>query len=113
MKKIAVIGAGVIGINSILQLIEERTKADTENDYKIVWIYDTSVDIFGIGESTTPSLSGQIASPPSYLRYDSKDYFDATIKFGNRFVGWGKNGGDFTRYFPMSTAAIHLSLIHI
>lgn len=107
MKKIAVIGAGVIGINSILQLIEERTNADAENDCRIVWLYDTSIDIFGIGESTTPSLSGQIASPPSYLRYDSKDYFDATIKFGNRFVGWGKNGGDFTRYFPMSTAAIH------
>ena len=53
MKKIAVIGAGVIGINSILQLIEERTKADTENDYKIVWIYDTSVDIFGIGADWT------------------------------------------------------------
>ena len=99
MKKIAVIGAGVIGITSILQLIEQRTNLNAENDCTIVWLYDTSVDIFGIGESTTPSLSGQIASPPSYLRYDSKDYFDATIKFGNRFVGWGKNGGDFTRYF--------------
>ena len=86
MKKIAVIGAGVIGITSILQLIEQRTNLNAENDCTIVWLYDTSVDIFGIGESTTPSLSGQIASPPSYLRYDSKDYFDATIKFGNRFV---------------------------
>ena len=66
-KTIAVIGAGVIGINSLLQLMEERTNADAENECKIVWIYDTSVDIFGIGESTTPSLSGQIASPPSYF----------------------------------------------
>ena len=43
MKKIAVIGAGVIGINSILQLIEERTNADAENDCRIVWLYDTII----------------------------------------------------------------------
>ena len=49
MKKIAVIGAGVIGITSILQLIEQRTNLNAENDCTIVWLYDTSVDIFGIG----------------------------------------------------------------
>ena len=57
MKKIAVIGAGVIGITSILQLIEQRTNLNAENDCKIVWLYDTSIDIFGIGESTTPSIT--------------------------------------------------------
>ena len=34
MKKIAVIGAGVIGITSILQLIEQRTNLNAENDCK-------------------------------------------------------------------------------
>ena len=48
MKKIAVIGAGVIGITSILQLIEQRTNLNAENDCKIVWLYDTSIDIFGL-----------------------------------------------------------------
>ena len=38
MRNIAVVGAGVIGINTLLRLIDER-----DLDTHITWIYDLSL----------------------------------------------------------------------
>ena len=85
MKKIAVIGAGVVGINCLLRLIDER-----DIDTELTWIYDSDVNIFGIGESTTPDLPSQIAHTTTLAVPHFKKYFDTTVKFGNKFIGWGK-----------------------
>ena len=112
MKKVAVVGAGVIGVSSLLRLIEERKYNQIENsdnglDYniKIVWIYDSTIPIFGIGESTTPFLPEILNS--SYLRYNIKDKFDATLKYGNKFIGWGNNGKNFIRWFTIDRNGFH------
>ena len=112
MKKVAVVGAGVIGVSSLLRLIEERKYNQIENsdnglDYniEIVWIYDSTIPIFGIGESTTPFLPEILNS--SYLRYNIKDKFDATLKYGNKFIGWGNNGKNFIRWFTIDRNGFH------
>ena len=78
MKRVAVVGAGVIGVSSLLRLLEERSASirdnfDNDIDYnvEVIWIYDSTIPIFGIGESTTPFLPEVVTS--SYLRYNIKD----------------------------------------
>lgn len=101
MKKIAVIGAGVVGINCLLRLIDER-----DSDTELTWIYDSDVNIFGIGESTTPDLPSQISHTTTLVAPHFKKYFDATIKFGNKFVGWGKKR-NFIRWLDPHSVGMH------
>ncbi len=112
MKRVAVVGAGVIGVSSLLRLLEERSDSirdnfDNDIDYnvEVIWIYDSTIPIFGIGESTTPFLPEVVTS--SYLRYNIKDKFDATIKYGNKFIGWGNNGKNFIRWFTVDRNGFH------
>ncbi len=112
MKRVAVVGAGVIGVSSLLRLLEERSASirdnfDNDIDYnvEVIWIYDSTIPIFGIGESTTPFLPEVVTS--SYLRYNIKDKFDATIKYGNKFIGWGNNGKNFIRWFTVDRNGFH------
>ena len=80
MKKVAVVGAGVIGVSSLLRLIEERKYNQIENsdnglDYniKIVWIYDSTIPIFGIGESTTPFLPEVMKTCVVYFSHSNNE----------------------------------------
>ena len=103
MKKIAIIGAGVVGINCILRLIDER-----DQDTKITWIYDSSVPIFGIGESTTSGLPSQIAFSTNIVLPHIRHHFDSTIKYGNKFVGWGKRKDkNFVHWFDLERHGMH------
>lgn len=102
MKKIAIIGAGVVGINCILRLIDEREDVNTE----IIWIYDSSSPIFGIGESTTPGIPSQISHTTNLSFYHAQEYFDATVKYGNKFIGWG-NKHNFIHWLDLHYHGIH------
>tara|TARA_B100001250_G_scaffold183594_1_gene158012 strand:+ start:1617 stop:2960 length:1344 start_codon:yes stop_codon:yes gene_type:complete len=100
-KRIAVVGSGVVGVNTLLRLIDER-----EPGVELVWIYDSKTPIFGIGESTTPDLPSQIAHSTNIVNPHAKRYFDATIKFGNKFIGWGKSH-NFIRWLDVHAVGIH------
>ena len=100
-KRIAVVGAGVVGVNSLLRLIDERYPG-----VHLTWIYDSKIPIFGIGESTTPDLPSQIAHSTNIVNPHVKRYFDGTIKFGNKFIGWGKKH-NFIRWLDMHSVGIH------
>jgi|TARA_B100001250_G_scaffold408003_1_gene429652 hypothetical protein len=101
MKRIAIVGSGVVGINCLLRLIDER-----DLDTQIVWVYDSKTPIFGIGESTTPDLPSQISLSTNLVNPHIKKYFDATIKFGNKFIGWGKKH-NFIRWLDPHAVGIH------
>lgn len=102
MKRIAIIGAGVVGINCILRLIDERVEGQAE----IIWIYDSDCPIFGIGESTTPDLPSQISHTTNVSLYHAQQYFDATIKYGNKFIGWG-NKQNFIHWLDLHYHGLH------
>lgn len=102
MRKIAVIGAGVVGINCLLRLIDERDPGEVE----IVWIYDSSSPIFGIGESTTPDLPSQISHTTNLSIYHAQQAFDATVKYGNKFIGWGEKQ-NFIHWLDFHYHGIH------
>lgn len=103
MNNVTVIGAGVVGINCVLRLIDERGP-----DTKITWIYDSSVPIFGIGESTTAALPSQIAFSTNIVLPHIRHHFDSTIKYGNKFVGWGKRKDkNFIHWFDLERHGMH------
>lgn len=102
MRRIAVIGAGVVGINCLLRLIDERDPGEVE----IVWIYDSSTPIFGIGETTTPDLPSQISDSTNLSIRHAQKEFDATIKYGNKFIGWG-NKHNFVHWLDFHCHGLH------
>ena len=100
-KRIAVVGAGVVGVNTLLRLIDERSPG-----IHVTWIYDSKIPIFGVGESTTPDLPSQIGHSTTLTNPHLKKYFDATIKYGNKFIGFGTKH-NFIRWLDLHSVGIH------
>jgi len=101
MRNVAVVGAGVIGINTLLRLIDER-----DLDTHITWIYDSTAPIFGIGESTTPDLPSQIAYTTNLVHSHLQKYFDGTTKYGMKFIGWGRKH-NFIHWLSLHEVGMH------
>ena len=104
-KRIAVVGAGVVGVNTLLRLIDERSPG-----IHVTWIYDSKIPIFGVGESTTPDLPSQIGHSTTLTNPHLKKYFDATIKYGNKFIGFGTKH-NFIRWLDLHSVGIHLLML--
>jgi len=82
-KKLAVIGAGSAGIQTLCHFLYWFPT----NDWEITLLYNPEIPSLGIGESTNGSFSHVISLG---LNFDMTDMpsIDATYKFGTRYVDW-------------------------
>jgi hypothetical protein len=97
-KKIAVVGIGTAGITTLCHYL-----AFTTNNCEIHSIYDPSIPILGIGESTQVTIPESLFDGARFsLMRDAKE-LDATIKHGVKYVDWRKHDM-FSHILPPSHA---------
>jgi hypothetical protein len=83
MKKIGVIGVGSAGIQTLCHFL-----AYLDENWEVTSIHDPSIDIVGIGESTTPPFISALSYGTDFNLYESLDQLDATIKIGAVYKNW-------------------------
>lgn len=97
-KKIAIVGIGTAGITTLCHYL-----AYTSDEYEIHSVYDASIPILGIGESTQVSIPTVLFDGARFsLLRDAKE-LDATIKHGVKYIDWRKHDM-FSHILPPSHA---------
>lgn len=84
MKRIGVIGAGSAGICSLAMACNWLDKS-----WEVTSVYDPTISITGIGESTNANFV--LALEHIGLELNKLEELDGTLKFGTKFVNWGKH----------------------
>ena len=102
-KKIAVIGTGSAGIQTLSFFLAWTDALE----YEIVSIHDPSIPIVGIGESTNPSFIEAIEYGTRFNLYDDLEPLDATLKLTTKFENWREH--DFHNPLINGSAAIHFN----
>ena len=82
-KRLAVIGAGSGGVITMCYFL-----ARLSNEWEVVSIYDPTVPILGIGESTNPSFIRLLEMGARFSVSEDTPYLDSTLKFGTQFIKW-------------------------
>lgn len=100
MKKIAVIGLGTAGIQSLAHFL-------SWSDMQVFSIHDPNIDIVGIGESTNPSFINALSYGLNFNPSTDMVQLDATFKFGTKYSRWRKN--DFINPLLGPGYAIHMN----
>ena len=103
MKKIAVVGLGTSGVQSLAHFLSYLN-----NEWEVVSISDPSIPIFGIGESTFPSFVNAISSGTNFCMYDELvgGILDTTVKYGTMYEKWRNK--NFINPLIGSSVAIHI-----
>tara|TARA_B110000902_G_C14223001_1_gene555897 strand:+ start:347 stop:1525 length:1179 start_codon:yes stop_codon:yes gene_type:complete len=99
-NKIAVIGVGSAGIQSLCHFISRLNET-----WEVTSIHNPSKKILGIGESSNPVF---LASLEEGLRFDltnDLDKLNGTLKFGTRYEDWRAH--KFTNPLIAGSVAIH------
>jgi len=97
-KKIAVVGTGTAGIVSLSFCLSH-----IPSDWEVHSVYDPSIPILGIGESTQSSIPHVLYEGARFTLLKDAHELDATIKHGVKYVGW-RNHDIFTNILPPSHA---------
>ena len=105
-KRIAIIGRGTAGSQSILHFLNYAS------DCEIEWHYDPSVPVQSVGEGSTPQLPRSLYENLNF-NYLNLKKIDSTLKTGIYKSGWGKNKEDFLHQFPPPTVALHFNAISL
>ena len=100
--KIAVLGVGTAGITSLCHLLGWLPK-----DVEITSIYDPSIKILGIGESSTPDMPLNLYLGAHFSLLNDADELDATIKLGGTYKNWRKE--PFNAVMEPPSYAIHFN----
>lgn len=100
--KIAVLGIGTAGLTSLSHCL-----AHLSDEWQVYSISDPSTPILGIGESTTPTIPGQLYNGARFTLMRDADELDATVKLGVKYVGWRKH--DFFSNIVPPHHAIHFN----
>jgi len=103
MKKLAVIGLGTAGVQSLAHFLFYLN-----NDWEVVSISDPNIPIFGIGESTNPSFISAISYGTNFSMYSELTDGDlnSTVKYGTMYEKWRNK--DFINPLIGSSAALHI-----
>jgi tryptophan halogenase len=104
MKKIAVLGTGSAGIQTLALLLKKLNMS-----WEITSIYDPNIPILGIGESTNPAFMQSLywgARLTVYEAINNKD-LESTLKIGSYFKKWRDK--DFINPMMTNGVAIHLN----
>lgn len=82
-RRIAVVGVGSAGILSLCYML-----SNLSNEWDVVSVYDPSVPILGIGESTNPSFIRMLEMGARFSVSEDTESLESTLKFGTKFIGW-------------------------
>jgi hypothetical protein len=82
--KIAVLGVGTVGIMSICHALRWLCP----HEGTVTSIYDPSIPIFGIGETTQPGFLQFLYEGTNFTLLSDGDKLDATFKLGGTWNGW-------------------------
>lgn len=84
--KIAVIGIGTAGIQTLCYLLSHLPK-----EFEIHAVHDPDIKILGIGESTTTALPYALRAGAGFTILDDGEKLETTIKHGVKYVNWSPN----------------------
>ena len=82
-KKIAVIGVGTAGIQSLCHFL-----AWLSPDWEVTSIHDPEIPIVGIGESTNPTFIAALERGTNFSMIKDLKLLDATQKYGTEYFKW-------------------------
>lgn len=102
MKKIAVIGMGSAGVQTICHFLTYLNR-----DWQVVSIYDPTINILGIGESTNPSFIQMLQFGTNFHIINDAAALDSTQKFGTKYVNWREEDLDLP--LLSGSVAIHFN----
>ena len=97
--KIAVIGAGTVGVMSVLHFLKYLNKCE------VTCIYSPEKKILGIGESSNVNLPDLLWKSVGYNVFVDSNELNSTIKLGVKYVNWRKN--DFISPIIPTSYAMH------
>jgi hypothetical protein len=100
--KIAVIGVGTAGCLSLCHMLTYLP-----SHWEVVSIHDPSTPIVGIGESTLPRFPFILFAGTRFHYATDKEYLDATVKQGVKFVNWRED--EIFHTFASNTYGIHFN----
>tara|TARA_B110000503_G_scaffold12801_1_gene17430 strand:- start:16158 stop:17390 length:1233 start_codon:yes stop_codon:yes gene_type:complete len=102
MIKIAVVGIGTVGIQSLSHLL-----GFLDNNFEITAIYDPNIKILGVGESSQPDFLVSLHKGANFKITEDAHHLDATIKLGAKWINWRKE--DFTMTLDPPFMAMHFN----
>jgi len=100
--KLAVIGIGTAGVQSLSYFC-----AWLGDDFEITSIYDPTIDILGIGESSTPRLPYCLYMGAGFSFGQDAHELDSTIKHYVKYVNWRDH--DIYSIIDTSSYGIHFN----
>lgn len=100
--KIAVVGIGTAGILSLNHLC-----AWLPSNAQVVSIYDPSINILGVGESTTPRIPLNLFHSCGFSFLHDAHKLEATLKHGVKYVDWREH--EIFSYIDTSSYGIHFN----
>lgn len=101
MKKLAVIGVGTAGIQSLCHFLTYLNGSE----FEVYSISDPSIPILGIGESTNPSFIQSIELATNFSFYSDLNNLNGTYKLGSYYRNWRKH--DFINPFLYGSLSVH------
>ena len=102
MKKVAVLGAGSSGIQSVCHLLTYLP-----SDWEITLIHNPNIPIFGIGESTNGTFINAISMALRINLEKDLAELDGTMKYSTHYVDWREY--EFDGPLLMGNSAIHFN----
>lgn len=97
--KIAVIGAGTVGVMSVLHFLKYL------NNCEVTCIYNPEKKILGIGESSNINLPNLLWRSVKYNVFIDSSELSSTVKLGVKYLNWRKN--DFISPIIPTSYAMH------
>ena len=85
MNKLAVIGVGSAGIQSLCQFL-----AGLDISWEIYSIHSPKIPISGIGESTNPRFVNALQYGLDFSLQKDLSNINGTLKFGTKYTDWRK-----------------------
>ena len=85
MNKLAVIGVGSAGIQSLCHSL-----AWLDKSWEIYSIHSPKIPISGIGESTNPRFLDALGYGLDFLLHRDLSDINGTLKFGTKYTDWRK-----------------------
>lgn len=102
MKRLAVIGIGSAGIQSLAHFL-----AWLEGGWEVVSIHDPNINIVGIGESTNPPFFEALQNGTDFNLVNDIEKLDGTLKFGVEYINWRKKS--FINPLVGGNIALHIN----
>jgi hypothetical protein len=94
--KVAILGTGTAGLTSLSHCLSWLP-----DHCQVYSVYDPSVPILGIGESTTVNIPANLFKGTRFTLLEDDSWLDATVKKGVKYVGWRKKDW-FSHILPPS-----------